>query len=258
MLGGASSALKGHHRGGMRNAGAPFGPASPPLHPPAQLGWPAGRLRGFGVRMRACARSRWYLGSACTFSSSDSTLRSLPGLFGASAQRRPTAASRPCPRVATMAALGAALPACRLRAPAGRAPGRARLAVRAVASPPAPSSVVWTPDSWRSKKAIQMPEYADPKALSDSVAELRRSPPLIFAGEVRTRRPPRRRRRRGCGRRCAVGFSQTHFSLARPPPAAPRGCLVSRLRAHRAAASAVRPPGSAHGAPGAFRDAHGS
>ena len=111
-----------------------------------------------------------------------------------------------------MAALGAAMPATRLRAPAARAPGRARLAVRAVASPPAPSSVVWTPDSWRSKKAIQMPDYADPKALSDSVAELRRSPPLIFAGEVRIRRPPRRRRRRGSGRRCARGLQPTHFS----------------------------------------------
>ena len=53
-----------------------------------------------------------------------------------------------------------------------------------------------------------MPEYADPKALSDAVAELRRSPPLIFAGEVRGVRPappPRAAapQRRGRGRMAA-------------------------------------------------------
>jgi hypothetical protein len=85
-------------------------------------------------------------------------------------------------------ALGAAAPAAqRLRTPASRA-GRsaARMAVRprAVASAPAPSATAWSPESWRTKKALQMPEYADPKALQDALAELRRSPPLIFAGEV--------------------------------------------------------------------------
>ena len=42
----------------------------------------------------------------------------------------------------------------------------------------------WAPDSWRSRTALQMPEYPDPAGLADTVARLRRFPPLIFAGEV--------------------------------------------------------------------------
>jgi 3-deoxy-7-phosphoheptulonate synthase len=42
----------------------------------------------------------------------------------------------------------------------------------------------WTPDSWRGKKAIQMPTYPDAAALSSAEAELRSYPPLVFAGEA--------------------------------------------------------------------------
>jgi 3-deoxy-7-phosphoheptulonate synthase len=43
----------------------------------------------------------------------------------------------------------------------------------------------WTPESWRSKPALQMPEYPDSGALADVEAQLATFPPLVFAGEAR-------------------------------------------------------------------------
>src|SRR5215470_20259695 len=43
----------------------------------------------------------------------------------------------------------------------------------------------WSPDSWRAKPALQMPDYPDAKALSDVEAQLASFPPLVFAGEAR-------------------------------------------------------------------------
>src|SRR3981081_4762070 len=43
----------------------------------------------------------------------------------------------------------------------------------------------WTPDSWRAKAALQMPDYPDAKALADVEAQLATFPPLVFAGEAR-------------------------------------------------------------------------
>src|ERR1700682_1308570 len=42
-----------------------------------------------------------------------------------------------------------------------------------------------TPDSWRSKPRLQMPDYPDQKALGDVEAQLATFPPLVFAGEAR-------------------------------------------------------------------------
>lgn len=44
----------------------------------------------------------------------------------------------------------------------------------------------WGPNSWRSKPAQQQPEYPDAGKVSESLAEIARMPPLIFAGECRT------------------------------------------------------------------------
>lgn len=44
----------------------------------------------------------------------------------------------------------------------------------------------WTPDSWRTRPAKQLPSYDDAKGLSAAEAELHRMPPLVFAGEART------------------------------------------------------------------------
>jgi 3-deoxy-7-phosphoheptulonate synthase len=43
----------------------------------------------------------------------------------------------------------------------------------------------WTPDSWRSKPIVQMPEYPDARALATVEQQLATFPPLIFAGEAR-------------------------------------------------------------------------
>src|SRR5262249_34946078 len=43
----------------------------------------------------------------------------------------------------------------------------------------------WTPDSWRKKPILQVPEYPDAKALADVEAQLATFPPLVFAGEAR-------------------------------------------------------------------------
>jgi 3-deoxy-7-phosphoheptulonate synthase len=46
-------------------------------------------------------------------------------------------------------------------------------------------SKAWTPDSWRSRPVLQMPQYPDAKALADVEAQLATFPPLVFAGEAR-------------------------------------------------------------------------
>src|SRR5438067_13300128 len=43
----------------------------------------------------------------------------------------------------------------------------------------------WTPDSWRTKPVMQMPEYPDAKALADVEAQLATCRPLVVAGEAR-------------------------------------------------------------------------
>jgi 3-deoxy-7-phosphoheptulonate synthase len=43
----------------------------------------------------------------------------------------------------------------------------------------------WSPDSWRQKPALQMPEYPEPAAVADVEKQLATFPPLVFAGEAR-------------------------------------------------------------------------
>lgn len=47
------------------------------------------------------------------------------------------------------------------------------------------NSPIWTPDSWREKPALQLPQYPDKDALANAEATLRKMPPLVFAGEAR-------------------------------------------------------------------------
>ena len=44
----------------------------------------------------------------------------------------------------------------------------------------------WSPDSWKKRKALQLPEYDDEEALQTSLKRLRKCSPLVFAGEVRS------------------------------------------------------------------------
>jgi len=43
----------------------------------------------------------------------------------------------------------------------------------------------WSPDSWRSKPIIQVPEYGNQDDLAEIEAQLTNFPPLVFAGEAR-------------------------------------------------------------------------
>lgn len=54
------------------------------------------------------------------------------------------------------------------------------MAVTRERTPPA-----WAPDSWRRLVASQQPNWPDPKALEQSLDELKGFPPLVFAGEAR-------------------------------------------------------------------------
>jgi 3-deoxy-7-phosphoheptulonate synthase len=46
----------------------------------------------------------------------------------------------------------------------------------------------WTPGSWRARPAAQQPDWPDPVVLEEVLGEIRRLPPLVFAGEARTLR----------------------------------------------------------------------
>lgn len=43
----------------------------------------------------------------------------------------------------------------------------------------------WSPDSWRQKPALQLPDYKDKEALKKVEESLAKQPPLVFAGEAR-------------------------------------------------------------------------
>jgi 3-deoxy-7-phosphoheptulonate synthase len=44
----------------------------------------------------------------------------------------------------------------------------------------------WTPDTWRGKPVVQVPEYPNSVALNEVEKQLSSFPPLVFAGEART------------------------------------------------------------------------
>jgi 3-deoxy-7-phosphoheptulonate synthase len=43
----------------------------------------------------------------------------------------------------------------------------------------------WSPESWRSRPVVQVPDYADKPALADVEKQIAGFPPLVFAGEAR-------------------------------------------------------------------------
>ena len=46
-------------------------------------------------------------------------------------------------------------------------------------------AATWSPDSWRAKPIVQVPDYPDPAALAEVEEKLASFPPLVFAGEAR-------------------------------------------------------------------------
>jgi len=51
---------------------------------------------------------------------------------------------------------------------------------------PRNASIKWTIDSWKSKKALQLPEYPNQEDLESVLKTLDAFPPIVFAGEART------------------------------------------------------------------------
>ena len=78
----------------------------------------------------------------------------------------------------------------------------------------------WTPTSWRTKEAKQMPTYADPAKLQATEARLAKLPPLVFAGEARRLKKKLGKVAAGeaflfQGGDCAESFAE--LPVARPP-----------------------------------------
>src|SRR5271165_4538094 len=46
------------------------------------------------------------------------------------------------------------------------------------------AGALWTPESWRQRRALQQPEYPDPAALDRVLGELRLLPPLVTSWEI--------------------------------------------------------------------------
>ena len=77
------------------------------------------------------------------------------------------------------------------------------------------TDMAWTPSSWRHRPIRQVPEYDDKTELEAVEAELRRMPPLVFAGEVRSLKAELAKAVTGKafllqGGDCAEAFSEFH------------------------------------------------
>jgi 3-deoxy-7-phosphoheptulonate synthase len=81
-------------------------------------------------------------------------------------------------------------------------------------------SEAWSPQSWRTKPVRQVPIYPDAAALAAAEAQLRRHPPLVFAGEVRSLKAALGRVASGeafllQGGDCAESFAEFHPNALR-------------------------------------------
>ncbi len=73
----------------------------------------------------------------------------------------------------------------------------------------------WSPDSWRNMPIVQVPTYPDEAKLLDVESQLKRFPPLVFAGEARSLKADLARVARGeafllQGGDCAESFAEFH------------------------------------------------
>eukprot|EP00594_Rhizosolenia_setigera_P011512 CAMPEP_0178956164 /NCGR_PEP_ID=MMETSP0789-20121207/10062_1 /TAXON_ID=3005 /ORGANISM="Rhizosolenia setigera, Strain CCMP 1694" /LENGTH=510 /DNA_ID=CAMNT_0020637983 /DNA_START=44 /DNA_END=1576 /DNA_ORIENTATION=- len=78
----------------------------------------------------------------------------------------------------------------------------------------------WSPESWRTKKASQMPVYDDEEELEGAINELKRCSPLVFAGEVRNLQEQLARAQQGqgfllMGGDCAEAFNEFNVDHVR-------------------------------------------
>ncbi len=80
--------------------------------------------------------------------------------------------------------------------------------------------MTWTPDSWRSKPALQQPDYPDLDEVREVEKEISSSPPLVFAGEARRLRLQLAAVSKGesfllQGGDCAESFAEFHVDTIR-------------------------------------------
>jgi len=74
-------------------------------------------------------------------------------------------------------------------------------------------SNLWTPSSWQNYPVKQAPNYPDPVKTEEAISKLSKSPPLVFAGEVRTLQEELARASQGqsfllMGGDCAESFNE--------------------------------------------------
>jgi 3-deoxy-7-phosphoheptulonate synthase len=79
---------------------------------------------------------------------------------------------------------GSAVPAAAKTSSPTVAPEKAA-EVQAPTAKPAPPPARWTVDSWRTKKALQLPEYPNAAELESALKTIEAFPPIVFAGEAR-------------------------------------------------------------------------
>ena len=103
---------------------------------------------------------------------------------GAASQPRRATAFLPLKR-RTISAVHAADPS-KNNGPAVPAAAASKASTSAVATPekPAPQGK-WAIDSWKSKKALQLPEYPNQEELDTVLKTIETFPPVVFAGEAR-------------------------------------------------------------------------
>lgn len=65
-------------------------------------------------------------------------------------------------------------------------PDKNSVAVKESSSSPAAASGKWALESWKTKKALQLPEYPDKAQVETVLKTLEDFPPLVFAGEARS------------------------------------------------------------------------
>jgi len=86
--------------------------------------------------------------------------------------------------------------------------------------PPPPEGAAWSPDSWKSRPAQQLPLYEDEAELDAAIRRLDRCSPLVFAGEVRSLHGELARASEGkafllMGGDCAESFEEFHVNHIR-------------------------------------------
>lgn len=63
-------------------------------------------------------------------------------------------------------------------------PARNALSVKESVAPSS-GALKWTPESWKLKKALQLPDYPDANELESVLKTIEAFPPIVFAGEAR-------------------------------------------------------------------------